>query len=158
MWRNASSFSRRDEGQYRRRRRALGRAFFAKNSSTAPEGEEIHRDADVMEHAASFYEELFHAQSKVQLPRWSYKKWDRDDLAVLGGISGYRLRVLVSRMKAGKSCSRDDMMVAEMLMSLEEAELDLLCQVFQMRLDNAEPSMKADECWDLFITNLMETG
>ena len=58
-------------------------------------------------------------------------------------LSGYLIRTCLHKMHKDKTCSRDDMVVAEMLQTAPEEAMDLLSDTFRLRLLN-DPSCDND--------------
>eukprot|EP00959_Pyramimonas_sp_CCMP1952_P320587 6708711-Pyramimonas_sp.AAC.1 len=59
------------------------------------------------------------------------------------------------KLKKGKSCSRSDMVVAEMLQEGPDEVFDIIAALFGLRLIN-HPTLAEDEVWDEFDIHLIE--
>eukprot|EP00959_Pyramimonas_sp_CCMP1952_P382625 8017428-Pyramimonas_sp.AAC.1 len=107
------------------------------------------------EEAARFYETLFKDPTYASLPRWIWKRWGPMALEELPKRLGAQLsRKCLSRLKPGKTCSRDDCIVMEMLKELSTETLDLLAELYVLRLRN-HPSEQLDPIFNRHQVTLL---
>ena len=97
------------------------------------------KEEDKAEILGNFFRHLFgDANSSRTVPSWIYTVWSHEELSKFRRIDGYLLRECLNAMRGGKSCSEEDMVVAEMLFLLSEEVLDLLAELLKDRLMNRQ--------------------
>ncbi len=119
-----------------RRNRTWRRALLDEQGNKVTDKEELQALA------TKYYENLYvdtsspSSSSKV-VPSWIARKWTSEECEPwLKYVTPYRLRTLVMRLKTGKTCSRDDMITAEMIQELPEEVFDDISELFKMRMRN----------------------
>eukprot|EP00959_Pyramimonas_sp_CCMP1952_P414540 8685581-Pyramimonas_sp.AAC.1 len=68
------------------------------------------------------------------MPEWVYQRWTRADLASLPPVSAHLLRAQLQRMRDGKTWSKDDMLVAEMLQTLSDDARSISAELYILRI------------------------
>eukprot|EP00959_Pyramimonas_sp_CCMP1952_P001099 21779-Pyramimonas_sp.AAC.1 len=108
-------------------------------------GDIITTDEDEMrEEVARFYEALFSDEFDPVLPKWVWQHWEPEAVTALPRrLDAQLLRRCLARLKPGKTCSTDDCIVMEMLRELSTETLDILAEIYVLRLRN-HPSEAAD--------------
>eukprot|EP00973_Karenia_brevis_P057264 7966879-Karenia_brevis.AAC.1 len=102
-----------------------------------------------------FYHQLYSdSVEDSHLPSWVHQNFSRSSLKELPQIDGHLVRTLITRLADGKTCSQEDMVVAEMLKALPDEVTDMLAEIFILRLLN-HPSESGDDIWDMHWVTLL---
>ncbi len=111
-------------------------------------GNHFVRDPDILETVYKFYRDLYgDPDSYNELPAWIWQRFSPSSLSTLPRLDGYLVRKGLNRLASGKTCSKFDMVVAEMLSDLPDELLDLLADVYRYRIMNHH-SEDDDELFD----------
>eukprot|EP00959_Pyramimonas_sp_CCMP1952_P175485 3667310-Pyramimonas_sp.AAC.1 len=80
------------------------------------------------------------------MPEWIHQRWTRVDFASLPPVNAHLFRAQLQRMRDGKTCSKDDMLVAEMLQTLSDEALSILAELYALRILN-HPTEEVELFW-----------
>lgn len=112
-------------------------------------------EAPILEAVRDVYQYCYGDEaSSLALPHWVNKRFSRNDLKGIGRIDGSLIRTVLKRLASGKTCSKQDMVVAEMLVDLPEDVCDILAGIFELRLLN-HVSEDSEVIWDEYEVSLI---
>jgi hypothetical protein len=104
---------------------------------TKLDGAKIISDLEKKKEVTEYFQELWRDLKKLkgEVPNWIYDKWNSAVLDEFPEITGALLRDMALKMRKGKTCS-DDLVVMEMIQELDEKILDELAEIFKLRAIN----------------------
>ena len=94
-----------------------------------------------------FYSTLFSDPTAAPVPSWARQRWTRADLDSLPPIDARLLRALLQKMKSGKTCAEDDVIVYEMPKLFSADCSGALAEMYALRIMN-HPAEEVEPLWD----------
>ena len=94
-------------------------------------------EADIVTSVKNFYDDCYgDPSSYAELPSWIWGRFAPSALSGLPRLDGYLIRTTLQRLPTGKTCSKYDIVVAEMIFSMPEELADMLAEIFRLRILN----------------------
>ena len=118
------------------------------------EKQTVDHPVEMGEQLSRFFHDLFSDPYDQHLPDWINKSWSVEALDALPALDGNLVRFALSLFKKGKTCA-EDLLVAEMLLGLDDDIMELLACVFRERLLNNDHA-SLDSSWNSHRVNLLK--
>ena len=127
-----------------------------RGSLRAEDGSLVSDPGLVLRIAEDYFGRLYCAEPAVPIQSWVFRRWPRGEIQdVLQKINGHCVRQAVMRLKHMRTCSRDDLLVAEMLQAAPDELFDIFASLFQHRVLNSRSTID-DPAWDRHEITLIE--